>query len=73
MSYGTITPIVLGRRKRNGQHELSYGNSDFYKIITENQYYVDRTDRIPLLEEAGYNLLFLRPRRGNWFQSKRGE
>lgn len=40
-----------------------YGNSDFYKIITENQYYIDRTDRIPLLEEAGYNLLFLRPRR----------
>lgn len=40
-----------------------YGNSDFYKIITENQYYIDRTDRIPLLEEAGYNMLFLRPRR----------
>jgi hypothetical protein len=40
-----------------------YGNSDFYKIITENQYYIDRTDRIPLLEDAGYNLLFLRPHR----------
>lgn len=43
--------------------KFPYGNSDFYKIITQNELYIDRTDRIPLLEEAGYSLLFLRPRR----------
>jgi hypothetical protein len=42
---------------------LPYGNSDFYKIITRNELYLDRTDRIPLLEEVGDSLLFLRPRR----------
>lgn len=40
-----------------------YGNSDFQKIILENYLYIDRTDRIPLIEEAGDSLLFLRPRR----------
>jgi len=31
--------------------------------MTEQYYYADRTDRIPLLDEAGKQLLFLRPRR----------
>lgn len=43
--------------------KFPYGNSDFYKIITENYCYLDRTDRIPLLEAMGDSLLFLRPRR----------
>jgi hypothetical protein len=43
--------------------KFPYGNADFYKIMTENYYFVDRTDKIPLLEEAGDTLLFLRPRR----------
>ena len=43
--------------------KFPYGNSDFYKIITENYRYLDRTDRIPLLEGIGDSLLFLRPRR----------
>ncbi|MEZ4727983.1 MAG: AAA family ATPase [Caldilineaceae bacterium] len=43
--------------------KLPYGNSDFYKIVTNQELYIDRTDRIPLLEKAGYSLLFLRPRR----------
>lgn len=43
--------------------KFPYGISDFYKIITEGYLYVDRTDRISLLEEAGSTLLFLRPRR----------
>ncbi|MCE7979721.1 MAG: AAA family ATPase [Caldilinea sp. CFX5] len=43
--------------------KFPYGDSDFYQIITEGYLYVDRTDRIPLLEEAGKNLTFLRPRR----------
>ena len=40
-----------------------YGIADFRKIREEGYFYVDRTDRIPLLEEAGSQLLFLRPRR----------
>jgi len=41
----------------------NYGISDFDSLITEKYYYVDRTDQILLLEEAGKQLLFLRPRR----------
>ncbi len=43
--------------------KFPYGICDFYDIITEDYYYADRTDRIPLIEEAGKHLLFLRPRR----------
>ena len=43
--------------------KFPYGISDFYSLITEGYLYVDRTDRIPLLEQAGKQLLFLRPRR----------
>ncbi|CAK0755253.1 hypothetical protein CCP3SC1_240014 [Gammaproteobacteria bacterium] len=40
-----------------------YGIADFQKIHEEGYFYVDRTDRIPLMERAGDQLLFLRPRR----------
>ena len=40
-----------------------YGIADFRKIREGGYFYVDRTDRVPLLEEAGRQLLFLRPRR----------
>ena len=43
--------------------KFPYGICDFHKLITENYFYVDRTDRIPLIEEAGSQLLFIRPRR----------
>jgi len=43
--------------------KFPYGISDFYKLITEGYFYVDRTDRIRLIEEIGSQLLFLRPRR----------
>lgn len=39
-----------------------YGISDFYKVSSERYFYVDRTERIPVVEEAGDHLLFLRPR-----------
>ena len=39
-----------------------YGISDFRKINTENYFYCDRTDKIPLLENTKYQL-FIRPRR----------
>ncbi len=40
-----------------------YGIAYFRKIREGGYFYVDRTDRIPLIEEAGTQLLFLRPRR----------
>ncbi len=43
--------------------KFPYGISDFYKVRTGGYVYVDRTDRIALLEEAGDQLIFLRPRR----------
>ncbi|MCP4703878.1 MAG: AAA family ATPase, partial [candidate division Zixibacteria bacterium] len=43
--------------------KFPYGNSDFYRIQTNNYFYVDRSSYIRLIEEAGDQLLFLRPRR----------
>ncbi|WP_339135893.1 MAG: AAA family ATPase [Candidatus Electrothrix sp. GW3-4] len=43
--------------------KFPYGICDFQKIISQGYFYADRTDLIPLLEETGDQLLFLRPRR----------
>nr|VFK24716.1 MAG: Predicted AAA-ATPase [Candidatus Kentron sp. MB]VFK27021.1 MAG: Predicted AAA-ATPase [Candidatus Kentron sp. MB]VFK74939.1 MAG: Predicted AAA-ATPase [Candidatus Kentron sp. MB] len=43
--------------------KFPYGISDFDSLVTRQFHYVDRTGYIPLLEEAGDQLLFLRPRR----------
>jgi len=43
--------------------KFPYGISNFHRIMTENYFYVDRTSHIRLIEEAGDQLLFLRPRR----------
>ena len=43
--------------------KFPYGICDFYNLITENYFFVDRTDHIRLIEEFGKHLLFLRPRR----------
>ncbi|CAK0747670.1 AAA-ATPase-like protein [Gammaproteobacteria bacterium] len=43
--------------------KFPYGMSDFATLIREQYFYQDRTDRIPWLEEAGRQLLFIRPRR----------
>lgn len=38
-----------------------YGLADFRRLMLENYLYIDRTDRIPLIEKAGAQLIFLRP------------
>lgn len=43
--------------------KFPYGLSDFYKVITQGYFYVDRTAYIHLIEETGDQLLLLRPRR----------
>ena len=40
-----------------------YGLSDFNKLIEQDYWYLDRTDRIADIEAAGDQLIFLRPRR----------
>ncbi len=43
--------------------KFPYGLSDFYLLRRENYFYRDRTSHISLIEAAGLQLLFLRPRR----------
>jgi hypothetical protein len=43
--------------------KFPYGISNYYRIVTENYFYVDRSSHIRLIEDAGDQLLFLRPRR----------
>ena len=43
--------------------KFPYGDANFYKIITQNKFFIDRTDKIRLLEDLGDQMLFLRPRR----------
>ena len=43
--------------------KIPYGVRDFDKLISDGHVYLDRTDRIRLMEQLGYELLFLRPRR----------
>ncbi len=42
---------------------LPYGVCDFESVITQNQYYVDKTMYLPKLEKQPNNLFFIRPRR----------
>ena len=43
--------------------KFGYGVSDFSALMLEDYYYQDRTAHIPLLENAGKQLIFIRPRR----------
>ncbi len=43
--------------------KIPYGVADFYSLRTEENLYVDRSDRIAMVEDLGKALLFLRPRR----------
>ena len=43
--------------------KFPYDVCDFYTLITEDYFYMDRTNHIRLIENAGKQLLFLRPRR----------
>jgi len=43
--------------------KFPYALSDFGTLIREGYFYQDRTDRIPRLEAAGRQLIFIRPRR----------
>ena len=42
---------------------LPYGINDFEAVIEQNQYYVDKTMYLPLLEKQPSNIFFIRPRR----------
>lgn len=42
---------------------IPYGVSNFVEVMEQNQYYVDKTMYLPLLENQPNNLFFIRPRR----------
>ena len=42
---------------------VPYGVSNFVEVVEQNQYYVDKTMYLPLLEQQPSNLFFIRPRR----------
>ena len=42
---------------------LPYGINDFEAVMEQNQYYVDKTMYLPLLENQPSNIIFIRPRR----------
>ena len=39
---------------------IPYGVSNFVEVVEQNQYYVDKTMYLPLLEKQPSNLFFLR-------------
>jgi hypothetical protein len=41
--------------------KFPYGLRNFYDLITENYFYVDRTTHIPLIEDFGRELIFCVP------------
>ena len=43
--------------------QIPYGVSDFKTVRNEGLYYIDKTGYIPILEQAGRFLFFVRPRR----------
>jgi len=43
--------------------KFPYGIANFHALITQGYVYIDRTDRIRLLEDTGPTLILLRPRR----------
>ena len=43
--------------------QFPYGLSEFDALIQEGYFYQDRTDRIPQIEDAGRQRIFIRPRR----------
>ncbi len=40
---------------------IPYGVSNFVEVVEQNQYYVDKTMYLPLLEKQPSNLFFIRP------------
>ena len=45
------------------QLQIPYGVADFKTVRNEGLYYIDKTGYIPVLEQAGRFLFFVRPRR----------
>lgn len=47
----------------NEVKRIPYGVSNFVEVVEQNQYYVDKTMYLPMLEEQPSNIFFIRPRR----------
>ncbi|HLP46501.1 MAG TPA: AAA family ATPase, partial [Candidatus Kapabacteria bacterium] len=57
--------IIKGMQTMNetGIKKIPYGISDYDLLKRDNYYYVDKTPYIPLIENTGRYLFFIRPRR----------
>ena len=49
--------------EQNQVKRIPYGINDFVRLIEGNNYYVDKTMYLPLLEDEAVNIFFIRPRR----------
>ena len=69
LSIGTDKLYLCSHRKINSLtvmeqiKRVPYGMSDFVKVIEQNNYYVDKTMYLPMLEDEPNYLFFIRPRR----------
>jgi len=43
--------------------KIPYGVANYELLVQQNSYYVDKTTFLPVVEEAGNYLFFIRPRR----------
>jgi hypothetical protein len=57
------TTFIISYPLEKNMLKFPYGLRNFYDLITENYFYVDRTNHIRVIEDFGRELIFLRPRR----------
>ena len=57
------TPVKKNKEFMEKAKRIPYGVSDFVDIIERNQYYVDKTMYLPMIEDEADSLFFIRPRR----------
>jgi hypothetical protein len=55
--------FTISKELEKNMLKFPYGLCDFYRIQTENYFYLDRTNHIRVIEDFGSQLIFLRPRR----------
>ena len=63
LSYRCRNNMKTGTIIEENVKRIPYGVSNFVEVVEQNQYYVDKTMYLPLLEQQPNSLFFIRPRR----------
>ena len=63
LSYRCRNNMKTGTIMEENVKRIPYGVSNFVEVVEQNQYYVDKTMYLPLLEQQPNSLFFIRPRR----------